>query len=103
MSAPKLRVLVVGGLTRLDGEYTRDLPPGLEVEAVLEDCASLAGRASAADALVLVVGNVSHSAAAKVRRVARLRGTPLASVPSASASRIREAVASLGSRLQLAG
>ena len=101
-SAPRVRILVVGGLTRLDGEYDRDLPEGVEVDAILGDCPSLGTRASSADALVLVVGNVSHAAAAKVRRVARLRGTPLASVPSASASRVRTTIAALGTRLLLA-
>ncbi len=103
MSAARVRVLVVGGLTRLDGEYARDLPEGVEVDAVLGDCPSLGQRASTADALVLVVGNISHAAAAKVRRVARIRGTPLASVASASAERVRTTVAAIGSRVRLAG
>jgi len=94
----RVRVLVVGGLTRLDSEYRRGAPDDVEVDAVLGDCASLETRAVGADALVLVVGNVSHSAAAKVRSVARRRGTPLASVASASASRVRATVLAMGAR-----
>jgi len=55
---------------------------------------SLEARAEAADALVLVASNVSHSAAAKVRLVARRRGTPLASAMGPSVSRVRASIAS---------
>lgn len=88
-------MLVVGGLTRLDAEYRRGAPEGTEVEAILGDCPSLEARANAADALVLIVGNVSHPAAAKVRHVARRRGTPLASLRTASAARVRATVEGL--------
>ena len=88
-----LRVLVVGGLTRLDPFY-RDAPSGIEIDAVYVDCPSLEARAEAADALVLVASNVSHSAAAKVRLVARRRGTPLASAMGPSVSRVRASIAS---------
>jgi Uncharacterized protein conserved in bacteria (DUF2325) len=87
-----IRVLVVGGLTRLDPFY-RAAPAGIEIDAVYVDCPSLETRAEAADALVLVVGNVSHSAAAKVRSIARRRGTPLASATGASVSRVRASIA----------
>ena len=50
--------------------------------------------AEAADALVLVASNVSHPAAAKVRNVARRRGTPLASAMGPSVSRVRASIAS---------
>lgn len=86
-----LRVLVVGGLTRLD-PYYRDAPPGVEVDAVYVDCPSLEARAEAADALVLVASNVSHSAAAKVRRAARRRGTPLEAALGPSVSRVRASI-----------
>ena len=87
-----LRVLVVGGLTRLDPYYREAAPPGVEIDAVYVDCASLETRAEAADALVLVVGNVSHAAAGKVRSIARRRGTPLASATGASVSRVRTSI-----------
>ncbi len=87
-----LRILVVGGLTRLDPFY-RDAPPGIEIDTVFVDCASLDARAEAADALVLVTGNISHSAAAKVRRVASRRGLPLASATGPSVSRVRASIA----------
>ncbi len=98
MATPRpIRVLVVGGLTRLDPFY-RDVPHTphtgeIEVDAVYVDCPSLERRAEVADALVLVVGNISHSAAAKVRSIARRRGTPLESATGASVSRVRAAIA----------
>jgi len=61
-----VRVLVVGGLTRLDAYY-REAPEGVVIEAIYVDCPSLEARAEAAEALVLVASNVSHPAAAKVR------------------------------------
>jgi Uncharacterized protein conserved in bacteria (DUF2325) len=91
-TARPVRVLVVGGLTRLD-PYYRAAPAGIEIDAVYVDCPSLETRAEAADALVLVVGNVSHSAAGKIRSVARRRGTPLAAATGASVSRVRASIA----------
>lgn len=88
-----VRVLVIGGLTRLDAFY-RDAPPGVVIEAIYMDCPSLEARAEAADALVLVASNVSHPAAAKVRNVARRRGTPLASAIGPSVSRVRASITS---------
>ena len=87
-----VRVLVVGGLTRLDAFY-RDAPPGIAIDVISADCPSLGARAEAADALVLVVGNVSHSAADKVRSIARRRGAPLAAATGASVSRVRASIA----------
>jgi hypothetical protein len=90
-----LRVLVVGGFTRLEPFYV-DAPPGVDdivIEAVFVDCPSLEARAEAADALVLVASNVSHSAAAKVRNAARRRGTPLESALGPSVSRVRASIA----------
>ena len=91
--AHAVRVLVVGGLTRLDPFY-RDAPAGVDIEAIYVDCPSLEARAEAADALVLVASNVSHPAAAKVRNVARRRGTPLESAMGPSVSRVRASIAS---------
>jgi hypothetical protein len=88
----QIRILVVGGLTRLDPHY-RDAPQGVAVDVAGHDSASLEARARAADAIVLVVGYVSHSAAAKVREIARRRGTPLTSADSASVSRVRGSIA----------
>lgn len=93
MSHPQLRVLIVGGLTRLD-PYYRDAPAGVDIDAVYVDCPSLEARAEAADALVLVASNVSHPAAAKVRNVARRKGTPLESAMGPSVSRVRASIAS---------
>lgn len=87
-----IRILVVGGMTRLE-PYYRDAPTGVDIDVVSVDCSSLEERAEAADALVLVVGAVSHAAAAKVRHVARRRGTPLASATGPSVSRVRASIA----------
>lgn len=88
-----VRVLVVGGLTRLD-EFYRDAPKGVAIEAIYMDCPSLEARAEAADALVLVASNVSHPAAAKVRLVAKRHGIPLESALGPSVSRVRASIAS---------
>ena len=93
MREARVRVLVVGGLTRLD-PYYRDAPAGVDIDAVYVDCPSLEARAEAADALVLVASNVSHPAAAKVRNVARRKGTPLESAMGPSVSRVRASIAS---------
>ena len=93
MSHVAVRVLVVGGLTRLD-EFYRSAPAGVEIEAIYVDGPWLEARAEAADALVLVASNVSHPAAAKVRNVARRKGTPLESALGPSVSRVRASIAS---------
>jgi hypothetical protein len=89
------RVLVVGGLTRLGARYRIDASNDLDVEATPGDSPSLEAKAEAADAVVLVLNHLSHAAAAKVRRVARRRGTPVASITSSSAARVRASIASL--------
>ena len=91
-SERRIRVLVVGGLTRLDSFY-RDAPSGIEIDTVNGDCPSLLTRAEAADALVLVIGNVSHAAALKVRNIAKRHGTPLAPATGPSVSRVRASIA----------
>ena len=90
--AIRVRVLVVGGLTRLDAFY-RGAQAGVDIEAIYVDCPSLEARAEAADALVLVSSNVSHPAAAKVRNVARRKGTPLESATGPSVSRVCASIA----------
>lgn len=89
--ARSLRVLVVGGLDRLDAQY-RDASPGVDVEFISVDGPLLERRAEAADALVLLVNNVSHAAAGKVRRVAKRRGTPLVAVTGAGVSKVRASI-----------
>lgn len=92
--ARQVNVLVVGGMARLDAYY-RELPPGeLAVDIVYADSISLEARALAADALVLVTGQISHAAAEKVRLAARRNGIPLVAATSPSLSRVRAAIAS---------
>lgn len=86
-----IRVLVVGGLTRLDPFY-RAAPAAVEIDTVFVDSPSLQARAEAADALVLVVGHISHPAADKVREVARRHKKPLASATGPSLSRVRASI-----------
>lgn len=86
-----IRVLVVGGLTRLDSFY-REAPAAIEIDTVFVDSPSLQTRAEAADAIVLVVGQISHAAAAKVRITARRFDKPLASATGPSLSRVRAAI-----------
>lgn len=89
----RVHVLVVGGLARLDAHY-REAPPGdLALDIAYVDSASLETRACAADALVLVTGQISHSAAEKVRLVARRRAVPLVAATNPSLSRVRAAIA----------
>jgi hypothetical protein len=96
------RVLVVGGLRRLDAFY-RDAPAGLvdgagqpllEVDCANEDCPSLEARAATSDAIVLVLGHLSHSVAAKMKGIARRRGIPVVTSTGSSVSRVRASVAS---------
>lgn len=93
MNRRPVRVLVVGGMTRLEPFY-RDAPENVSVDVASVDSGSLEDRASAADALVLVVGTVSHSAAEKIRDVSRRRGKPLTAATGPSVSRVRAAIAS---------
>jgi Uncharacterized protein conserved in bacteria (DUF2325) len=88
-----LRILVVGGFTRLDPFY-RDAPADVDVDvdAIYDDCPSLEARAAAADAIVLVATNVSHPAAAKVRIAARRHGTPLETARGPSVARVRASI-----------
>lgn len=86
-----VRILVVGGLTRLDAHY-RDAPAAIEIDTVFVDSPALQSRAEGADAIVLVVGHISHPAAAKVRNIARRSDKPLASATGPSLSRVRAAI-----------
>lgn len=96
-----VRVLVVGGLRRLDAFY-RDVPTdlvgedgkaSLDVASANVDCPSLDARAGTADAIVLVLGHLSHSVAARIRGIARRRGIPIFSSAGSSVSRVRGSVA----------
>lgn len=88
------RVLVVGGLARLEAFY-RDAPDAeaLDVDIANEDCPSLEARAHAADAIVLVLGHLSHPVAAKMKGIARRCGIPLVTSPGSSVSRVRASIA----------
>ena len=86
-----VRVLVVGGLTRLLHRY-REAPAGIDIDATDVDMKSLDSHAAHADAFVLVTTHVSHPAAAKVREAARARGLPLVQIQSASLSRVRQSI-----------
>ena len=85
-------MLVVGGLTRLGSRYAVE---DVDVDSVPTDSGALEAKTEAADAIVLVLAHVSHSAAAKVRKIARRRGTPIRAITSSSAARVRASIASL--------
>jgi len=94
------RVLVVGGLTRLHARYREGDPDDAideqpVIDVVPTDSGALEAKVEAADAIVLVLDHVSHAAAAKVRRIARRRGTPVASITSSSAARVRASIEAL--------
>jgi hypothetical protein len=98
-----LRILVVGGLARLDAHYREvHFPAGtgprlerLDIDCANEDCPSLDARAQAADGLVLVLGHLSHPTAAKVRAIAKRRGIPLVTSPGSSVARVRACIGAL--------
>jgi hypothetical protein len=69
------RVVVVGGLLRLDAHY-RERHDGLDVDTIYTDGASLERRLPGALGVVLVDGMISHPAMRKVRKVARREHVP---------------------------
>jgi len=69
-------VLVVGGLVRLAPRYRASIT-GIRVVLANRDSLALENRMRAADAVVVIPGNVSHQAARKVREYSRRHGLRL--------------------------
>ena len=70
------RVLVVGGLTRLERQY-RTAFPGVRVDVANVDSSRLKNAVGEADAVLIIVSHVSHAAVARVQRQARRSGVPV--------------------------
>ena len=87
------RVLVVGGLDRLQSQY-RDCAGEVRVDVANVNSQRLKHSIGAVDAVLVVVPNVSHAAVDRVRRQARRYGVPVTRAASAGVGevsrRIRE-------------
>lgn len=94
------RVLVVGGLTRLEQQYRCCLGSDVSVEVANSNSSRLSGSVSHADSVVVIVPRVSHSAVQKVQRYARRIGVPVVHATSSSAKHVSERIlqAALGHR-----
>lgn len=79
------RLLVVGGLTRLEREYRSSLP-GIRVDVANVDSSRLKNAVGEADAVVIIVSHVSHAAVARVQRQARRNGVPVFRSTSSAAT-----------------
>lgn len=82
------RVVVVGGLLRLDAHY-RERHDGLDVDTIYTDGASLERRLPGALGVVLVDGMISHPAMRKVRKVARREHVPIVHAGSPGVHEVR--------------
>lgn len=94
MISRPLRVLVVGGIERLDVHY-RQREDGVEIDTVFHDGPMLGGRIESADGVVVITNVVSHTAVQKVARIARHRGTPVMRVHGAGLSKVRRTIDAL--------
>jgi len=70
------RVLVVGGLDRLERQYRTSLP-GVRVDVANVDSSRLKNAVREVDAVFIIVSHVSHAAVARVQRQARRSGVPV--------------------------
>jgi hypothetical protein len=85
------RVLVVGGLRRLETHY-REREDAVDVDVVNENSHSIDQRLPTADGVVMVTGMVSHAAAERVRRLARKYAVPLVQTNGPGVGQVRRAV-----------
>ena len=81
------RVLVVGGLVRLQSQY-RDLAGAVEVDVANVNSQRLKHSIGSADVVLVVVPNVSHAAVDRVRQQARRFGVPVARAASAGVGQV---------------
>lgn len=98
MSAHRLRVVIVGGIERLDKLY-RQRDDDTQVDAVYHDGPTLAARLEGADGVVVITGVVSHVAAQKVTRIARQHNTPIIRVHGPGLGQVRRSIDALVARL----
>ena len=94
------RVLVVGGLARLQPQY-RDCAGEVTVDVANVNSQRLKHSIGSADAVLVVVPNVSHAAVDRVRRQARRFGVPVARAASAGVGEVSRLIQELALRLTL--
>ncbi len=96
--APQLkrhRVLVVGGLARLEQEYRCCGNDKVTVDVANDNSAKLGASLANSDSIIVVVNRVSHSAVDHVRRHARRRGTPVVHATSSSVRHVSDWISRL--------
>lgn len=98
MSAQRYRVVLVGGLERLDALY-RQREDDVRVDVVHGDSPALSERVDGADGVVVVMGMISHSAAHKVQRISRQRGMPMMRAGGPGLGNVRRTIDALVSRI----
>lgn len=89
------RVLVVGGLARLERQYRCCASNDVSVEVANSNSSRLATSVSHADSVVVIVPNISHAAVQSVRRQARRFGLPVVHATSPSAKHVSERILEL--------
>lgn len=93
-----IRVVVVGGIERLDKLY-RERDDDVQVDTVFRDGHALGERIDGADGVIVIVGVISHTAAQKATRLTRQRGTPMVRVRSPGIGQVRRSIDELVSRI----
>jgi len=88
------RVLVVGGLTRLQSHYRQCLH-GLEIEVANANDTRLKHSIAAADAILVLVPHVSHAAVARVRDEALRAGVLVAHASSSGVGEVKRSILAL--------
>lgn len=89
------RVLVVGGLARLEQQYRCCSDDTVSVEVANTNSSRLEASISAADSVLVIVPNISHSAVQSVRRHARRYGLRVDHAKSPSAKHVSEHIRAL--------
>jgi cellobiose-specific phosphotransferase system component IIB len=94
------RVVVVGGLSRLARHYRDSATEHLRtVDVENTDSHRLEDRVRTADGVVLVVPNISHNAAEKVRECSRRFGVVCENASSPGVAQVRRSIERVVERL----
>lgn len=91
------RILVVGGLTRLQSQY-RACSEDVHVDVANANSHRLGDSVGAANAVLVIVPNVSHAAVERVRRQARRYGVPMGRALSPGVSEVTRQIHQLAAR-----
>ena len=94
VSRPRPRVLVVGGLSRLQHHY-RDCLSDVRIDVANVNSPRLKNSIGAADAVLVVVPHVSHAAADRVRRQAHRHGVPVVRAASSGVGEVSRLIREL--------